>query len=422
MPTYAYQQTWDVDLGSPNGSTNATRVTSPVHDGAGALRLNAPADVAYWLKTAPTSTQVVVMRAYVRFATLPSVTTADLFGGYVGGTGFFGIGYNKTNNQFFCEIEPGAGGASGGPVLATNTWYLLDLKVDAHLNPVTVNARVDGTALAQASFAAGPFTIGDYRIGEFQASQTYDMYVDTFDVSHLAADYPLTSTTVPSAPQILLANGGNAQVSLNWTVPASDGGSAITGYKVYRSTTSNAETLLASPAGTGTIYTDFAVVNGTTYYYKVTAVNAVGESALSNELSGTPTAPSSPVVSRVYKRFYGPALLGNSASTLYTCPTVTTAVIRHIHVSNPTASTVDFTLSIGTNAAATRLWDGYPIPVDNVIDHYQDHVLQSGEFIQAVAGVAGLLNLTIDGYEITASAAATPIYPSDTLFPSNTSP
>jgi hypothetical protein len=63
----------------------------------------------------------------------------------------------------------------------------------------------------------------------------------------------------------------------------------VTGYKIYRSTSSGTETLFASPSGTGTTYTDFSAANGITYYYKVTALNAVGEGPLSNEASGTPT-------------------------------------------------------------------------------------------------------------------------------------
>src|SRR2546427_7737045 len=53
-----------------------------------------------------------------------------------------------------------------------------------------------------------------------------------------------TTSTVPSAPQNLQAAAGNAQVSLSWTAPSSNGGSAITNYKIYRSTSSGTETLL----------------------------------------------------------------------------------------------------------------------------------------------------------------------------------
>lgn len=96
--------------------------------------------------------------------------------------------------------------------------------------------------------------------------------------------------TEPGAPTLTAASPGNANVALLWSPPASNGGSVITNYKVYRGTTSGGETLLTTVGNVGG-YIDETVTNGTTYYYKVSAVNAVGEGPLSNELSATPTAP-----------------------------------------------------------------------------------------------------------------------------------
>jgi hypothetical protein len=61
-----------------------------------------------------------------------------------------------------------------------------------------------------------------------------------------------------------------------------------------RSTTSGAETLLTS-VGTVLTYTDSAVTNGTTYFYKVSALNAAGEGPRSTEASAKPaTVPTVP--------------------------------------------------------------------------------------------------------------------------------
>ena len=54
-----------------------------------------------------------------------------------------------------------------------------------------------------------------------------------------------------------------------------------------------AETLL-TPLGVQGTYVDSAVVTGTTYWYQVVAVNAVGPSARSNERSATPPPPPPP--------------------------------------------------------------------------------------------------------------------------------
>jgi len=101
---------------------------------------------------------------------------------------------------------------------------------------------------------------------------------------------PTAPASVPGAPTVSSASAGNGWVSVSWSAPA-DGGSAITGYRIYRATASGLETLYSSPVGTATSFTDTSVANGTTYFYKVTALNAVGEGVLSNERSATPTAP-----------------------------------------------------------------------------------------------------------------------------------
>jgi uncharacterized protein YfaS (alpha-2-macroglobulin family) len=83
---------------------------------------------------------------------------------------------------------------------------------------------------------------------------------------------------------------GNAQVVLTWSPPATDGGAAITGYKIYKATSTGQESPTTS-LGNVLTYTDPSVTNGQTYYYYITATNAKGESTASSEVSATPTAP-----------------------------------------------------------------------------------------------------------------------------------
>jgi fibronectin type 3 domain-containing protein len=78
---------------------------------------------------------------------------------------------------------------------------------------------------------------------------------------------------------------------LTWDPPDDDGGTPVTGYKVYRGTTEGAEILLVT-LGDVTTYVDDGVVNGQTYYYKVSAVNTVGEGPFSEVEDATPTAES----------------------------------------------------------------------------------------------------------------------------------
>ncbi len=87
------------------------------------------------------------------------------------------------------------------------------------------------------------------------------------------------------APQILDAIPGDQQVELIWDVV-----SGATSYNLYRSLTSGSGFTLIY-AGALFTFTDTGLTNGTTYYYKVAAVNAEGEGALSAPVSATPAAP-----------------------------------------------------------------------------------------------------------------------------------
>ena len=97
-----------------------------------------------------------------------------------------------------------------------------------------------------------------------------------------ASATPVAPTQPPAAPAGLIATGGNAQVSLSWTAS-----SGATGYHLKRSTTTGGPyTQVSAPATTS--FTDTGLTNGTTYFYVVSALNAVGESANSAQASATP--------------------------------------------------------------------------------------------------------------------------------------
>jgi len=94
------------------------------------------------------------------------------------------------------------------------------------------------------------------------------------------------SGTPPDAPASLTATAGIGKSTLNWQVSTD-----ATWYDLYRGTTPGGEDGRPIAAGLrGTTYTDSAVTNGTTYYYKVAAVNSGGTGAASNEANATPVA------------------------------------------------------------------------------------------------------------------------------------
>ena len=102
-------------------------------------------------------------------------------------------------------------------------------------------------------------------------------------------------------------------------------------------------------------------------------------------------------MARIPKRLYGPAALTNSASTVYTVPSVTKVVLRHIHVENSLGGAIAFTLSIGADAAGTRLFDGVIIPAVSAVDLWGYYVLVAAEIVQAFAGAGSALVLTLNG-------------------------
>src|SRR5437879_139608 len=108
--------------------------------------------------------------------------------------------------------------------------------------------------------------------------------------SNEASATPNPPATAPGAPQGLGATAGDATIALAWSPPGSDGGSPITNYRIYRGNSSGGESF-RTEIGNVLVYSDTGLANGMTYYYKVSAVNAVGEGAMSTEASATPTAP-----------------------------------------------------------------------------------------------------------------------------------
>jgi fibronectin type 3 domain-containing protein len=101
----------------------------------------------------------------------------------------------------------------------------------------------------------------------------------------------VTSAALAAAPSGLVVGAGNAQISLNWTASV-----GTTGYNVKRSTVNGGPytTVNSAPVAAST-FTDTGLTNGTLYYYIVTALDAGGESASSNQAAATPAvAPGAP--------------------------------------------------------------------------------------------------------------------------------
>jgi hypothetical protein len=112
-----------------------------------------------------------------------------------------------------------------------------------------------------------------------------------------AGTTPSVTGTIPQPPTGLGATTvSSSQINLSWSAPSNNGGSAITGYKVERSTDNgNTWSTVASNTGSaGTIFSDTGLSPSTTYTYRVSAINSVGTSSPSNTASATTSASPPP--------------------------------------------------------------------------------------------------------------------------------
>ncbi len=208
-------------------------------------------------------------------------------------------------------------------------------------------------------------------------------YTFTVTASNIAgsgvASSPSSAVTPigpPGAPTGLTDSAGNGQVTVSWTAPSSNGGSAITADTV----TASPGTAKCAAAGTATSCVVTGLTNGTVYTFTVKATNAAGTSAASSpSASITPsTVPGAPTITsavgasgQVTVTWTAPSN-GGSAITGYTvtasdtskhCTTTTALSCAVTGLTNTTSYTFTVVASnvVGKGAAATSA------PVTNIL-------------------------------------------------------
>ena len=183
--------------------------------------------------------------------------------------------------------------ATGGPGRATVTFQPPTLRggnpivwYQVTATDVTTPAHGGQTAMGSAS----PISIAGLTTG--------DSYTFTVTATNAFGTGPsstpsnqITVQNVPGRPTLQSAVAGDGEVLLSWTGPTSIGGSPVTGYDIFVGTTSNGESstpLSGSPVD-GSPVLVIGLTDSQRYYFKITAINALGGSVLSNELSAVPS-------------------------------------------------------------------------------------------------------------------------------------
>lgn len=110
-------------------------------------------------------------------------------------------------------------------------------------------------------------------------------------------------------------------------------------------------------------------------------------------------------MARALSRLVGPALVATGPTTVLTAGATEQIDIRKVRVTNPTASAVSFTMSIGADAAATRIiGPSAPTIAANSSQDFWfggEATMQPAEILTVSAGTNNVLVLAVGGYRNT---------------------
>lgn len=149
-------------------------------------RVNPTATTGYFGSSGLTSSNMWVIRCYIRFETLPSVDiniVAEL--GHQDGAWF-----KASDSKIYAGSENGGLGATGVSV-TTGVWYRIDVKANKSANPHLIDVQINGVACGQASNSVASGSTSGFHLGSFNINYSGDIYFDDVVASNTSADYPI---------------------------------------------------------------------------------------------------------------------------------------------------------------------------------------------------------------------------------------
>jgi len=208
-------------------------------------------------------------------------------------------------------------------------------------NICTVNANVV-TLLLPGDCGLTQNQSGDANHIATTASSTFKILVNPVIV------------VAPDAPTITSATPASTQVSLVWTAPSNNGNGSITDYEVQYKVGSSWVPLVDG-VSTNTFAIVTGLTNGTTYSFKVAAVNSAGTGNFSGSVDAVPATVPGAVTSLAANKS------GTSASLTWTAPSsnggsaITDYKVEYKLSDSPTWSTFTDGVSATTGATVSGL-------------------------------------------------------------------
>jgi hypothetical protein len=225
-----------------------------------------------------------------------------------------------------------------------------------------VVASVAHTCVVLDTFALKCFGLGTSgRLGSGGTSTLGDAAAEMGDnllAVNLGTDRRVLSLTEPGRAGTPTGTAGDGTVSLTWSAPASDGGAAISDYLVELSVDGNSWSTFADGTSARTSATVTGLSNSTSYRFRVTARNAVGDGVVSNtSASVTPTAPTTTTTTTTV----APTTTTVAPTTTTIAPTTTTTVAPTTTTVAPTTTTIAPTTTTTTTVAQTTTTTVVPV-------------------------------------------------------------